>query len=206
MKKMIIALVALTAVSTQARYLNDVDSSWSLNELQIPGIMIQSTVSPDVQGIPNAGVSGLGRTVYTSITSLCVEGGKIQTKEAKEVCTDYDFPMRRNADGDLVADRDASPVCVATDFAVLSAPIHYTAQTCATASDAAGRAWMDAHNGRRLNTDYPNCSVFKSYAATRKTSWTFNIVKKVSKNDSDYSSQYKGKLLFKKKFSLPACN
>ena len=201
MKQLLLALLALGAVSSQARYLNDVDSSWTLEELQRPGIIIQSAHNKNITGIPNVGVSGLGKTVYTKITGLCVEGGMIKTKDAREVCVERDYQI----DNDGEIDRDAPKVCVATDFAVLSAPIYGSKQVCATARDAEGRAWLRRNHGRDLNTDFPNCSVFKTINMKRKTSWTFNIVRKRGKGHRNYSSRYNGELLFKKKFSLPAC-
>ncbi len=198
MKNLLIAIVALAAVSTQARYINDVDASWSLKELQRPGLMIQSTTNPKVQGIPNAGVSGAGRTVYMSITNLCVENGRVQSKNAVEVCTDYDFI--RDNDGDLTDRKE----CVASEMAVLSAPIEGSRQVCDT-SASARFAWRRANGDRDFDTDFPNCSVFKTIDVKKKTTWSFNIVKKVGKGSTNYSNRYKGQFLFKKTFTLPAC-
>lgn len=197
MKKMMMAVLALSAFATEARYINDADASWSLEELQRPGLMIQAKNNPKIVGIPNSGVSGLGKTVYMNITDLCLENGTVFSKEEVKVCVARDYVYDRDGE------RSEDKVCVETDFAILSAPVQYKKEVCATRRDAAGRAYYLQHG--ELDTDYPNCSVFKEIDMTKKTTWKFNIVKKVSKSSPNYQNRYKGQFLFTKTFTLPAC-
>lgn len=163
------------------------------------------------EGIPSTGVSTGYQTHYVKIINVCQEGNEVRTIKPISTCAEWGYKPLSHAQCDNrdqtfpCYDREER-VCTKSVLAIGKSPIKSKQQTCANIYDREAREWNRTHNNDdRFRTDYPNCTVFKTFDATKRTSFTFNIVKKVGDNHPNYERRYNGDFLFELDFEIPQC-
>ena len=206
MKKMMFTmLIGLISLGAHA----DSGAGGELTDYWNSRYIIQDKIS-EQEGIPNTGVSTGYQTHYVKIINVCQEDNEVRTIKPISTCAEWGYkPLSRaqcnNRDQTFPCyDRDER-VCSKTVLATGKAPIKYKQQTCAKLTDIESREWRRTHDDDRFKDDYPNCSVFKTFNATKRTSFTFNIIKKVGENHPNYERRFNGDFLFELDFDIPQC-
>lgn len=201
MKALALSLVlGLLSLGTSASQPSDLTQYWNSKYDIISKITKQ-------EGIPNKGVKTQYGTVYTKLTNICQEAGMLKTINPVRMCAKWGYKQVKCDRGNGTCYDKDERVCVAYAKVDGASPIVGSRKVCAKKSDKEARAWRLA-NGRdkKFNTDYPNCSVFKTISLKSVTSYDFLIIKKFGYASDADERRYGGALVDEVNYTIPQCS
>ncbi|MCF8059985.1 MAG: hypothetical protein K9K67_11860 [Bacteriovoracaceae bacterium] len=202
----LIGLISLTASAS----VGSSDPS-DLNQYRNPKYTILSKGTLN-EGIPNKGVFTKYGTVYTNLTNVCQEGNTIKTVQPVRVCSKWGYKLKTCKNGPNEGqkkcfDRDERE-CKAYSKVHGSSAITAPKKTCARISDKESREWRMkySHTDKKFKTDFPNCSVFKTFMATIVTNYDFLIISNRGYASEADERRYGGALVDEVDYTIPACS
>lgn len=164
------------------------------------------------EGIPNKGVQTKYGIVYTKLQNLCQEGNKIKTLQPVRVCAEWGYKVVRCKSGANEGKRECfdrdERVCKAFAKVMGQGSIQAEKLTCAKIYDKEAREWRRkfGNSDKKFKTDFPNCSVFKTFTSKMVLTHDFYIVSNLLSGSEYEERRFGGPVVEELTYTVPACS